>query len=1838
MKRLLSFIYIFTIVGAFFQQANAQAILQLEPSVQCGTYTYCVDIELKATAGNSFQLGTSSILLNYDKDILSFSNYIAADFDSTSTCTGTWSPQQFDVDEETGEFNLTMKLLNASSSCITIDTATRIVGTICFTINQQGGNPDITFNQNQTNLNKNTPDNGTNAPTITSWDSLTTAGVLVCDCPGVGVACNDNNVFTSNDQYDINCDCHGETLDADNDGIADEVDPCQDIIYEAENAYYIGGNIATNHMQYFGSGFVDWNGWQGDTLEFTIQANYDGVHELSLRYSNGSWYDRHLQLEIDGAMVNSNLLFPTTDTTWEAWDTVNLSHYFTIGTHTILFTSNPNNEPNMDRITLSYCNGCATTGQWCDDGDSCTILDITDINCNCAGVSTDSDGDGVCDQADICDNGDDNIDTDSDGIPDDCDDCNNILIGTSCNDGNPCTINDVYDASCNCAGTVTGADSDNDGVCDAFDICSGYDDNLDIDSDGIPDGCDTCNDLTFGMPCDDGNPCTVLDVIGFNCNCAGVLYPIDIIGVVDDISCYGFDNGEINLSIAGGLGDLIYDWSNGDSTSQIANLPPDNYQVIITDFRNCTDSASFQVNQPDTVIVNHSIVAASDTNGSIDLTVTGGFQPYTFVWETGDSTEDLQNLIPYTYDVIVTDSNNCVSNVAVDVYPADMCVDTILQAEDGILYGMGKDTWNERWALGDGFIYLTDDTSQYAKYYFDVPQDGFYTIGFRYTDKWATRTATILVDNAVEFNAFPFPRTYDWGNWQKAEFVDYLTAGTHELKIQHGIHNWGPWIDFISVCDQVVVPITLEATITNNICYDSLGGVISLIPTGGTRNYTYLWNTGDTSQTISGLHAGDYYVTITDEVGQTTIDTFTVGQPNEIIPTFTVRDVKCNGETNGRAWVSMSGGTSGYSYNWSNGPTWTSTYNVVAGVYDLTVTDANGCIKVDHITINEPDVIEASFDNTPSSGSDGTIDMTASGGNGLYTYWWKDSLSTEDRSGLAVGYYRVTITDTLGCKLQTGTSVYPADICLDTVMQAEDGIYTNMGYHIWYPDSTTGRGYIYFSGDSAGISTYTFNAPQDGYYAIGFRYADKWADRKVTVMIDSVIENLDFIFPRTYDWKAYEFIDFTKYLTAGTHDLQLKFRQSWGPRIDFITVCDLAMEGDLTHTDISCHGGSTGSATVSVTGGVKPYTILWNTGDTTPSISNLSAGFYSVTVTDTLNQTYIDTVDIGQATSIVSIITGTDVDCNGNANGQASVSVSGGVPGYSYTWNTGDTSTQLTNLNIGTYSLIVSDAFGCLDSANVTINEPTVLSASLVSTTNVDCHGTATGSATISATGGSSNYQYLWNNGDTLATANTLTAGNYTVTITDGNGCTTSLNTSITEPTSVIASFSSLQDINCNGQMTGAIATSAAGGTGNLTYLWNTNDTTANLTNLSGGNYTLTVTDANGCSSTISTIINEPTALVAQFANITNIDCYGNGNGSLDINATGGTGNYTYQWNNNSSSDTINHLQAGSYTVTITDANGCTTTDSATITEPTLLTMTSSFSTTTGADGTIDISPSGGIPTYSYLWSDGATTEDRTALMVGTYEITVTDANGCTIDEFFSIYDATTCIDDVYQAEENTTTGSFVFFANNGALGDGYSDFDIDTTETLSFTVQPTIDTIYEISIRYAQGDLDKALKVTIDGQVEYPSLVFSKTIDWTTWQYLTFKKTLSAGSHTIDLQNIESNGPDIDYLSLCMTSPDTISSNRNITLEGYQPTLHPYPNPATLDVNIDIELFKIQGGVLTIFDVNGRVMYQSIIINNGQPLLKERVSVEKFGEGVYFVQLKTAFGNIVKKITVIKQ
>lgn len=472
---------------------------------------------------------------------------------------------------------------------------------------------------------------------------------------------------------------------------------------------------------------------------------------------------------------------------------------------------------------------------------------------------------------------------------------------------------------------------------------------------------------------------------------------------------------------------------------------------------------------------------------------------------------------------------------------------------------------------------------------------------------------------------------------------------------------------------------------------------------------------------------------------------------------------------------------------------------------------------------------------------------------------------------------------------------------------------------------------------------------------------------------------------------------------------------------------------NTTKTDITCFGANNGSITTNITGGVPfssgaPYLVSWvgpnSFTSSSPNISGLMPGNYTLTINDAGGCPVTNNYIINEPSDIV--IT-TDVDnnvtCFGNNNGNIGVSITGGTPPYNYTWTRNTinyaSTEDISNLSPGNYILSVTDANNCGPrTATFVITEPPLLQVNLVSQTNINCYGFATGAINSSVVGGTPieitpgvfDYSYSWTgpNGYTSSNQNisNLIAGNYNLTVTDAEGCVDTLSVTLTQSSEIIINAITTPIV-CYGDNNATIAVTLSGGNAPYQVQWSNLAVGLNQNNLSPGNYTITVTDALGCQK--SSTINIPSPPLFDVSPVaTNISCFGANDGSIVLNFVGGIAPVNLVWSDGSTAGTTrNNLGPGTYSVVITDSKPCTITRTFTILEPQLLVL--SANTVNALDcnnansGQINLLVSGGTPPFSYLWNNGATTEDLNSIPAGNYQVTVTDARGCVKTAQYSI-------------------------------------------------------------------------------------------------------------------------------------------------------------------------------------------------------------------------------------------
>ena len=435
-----------------------------------------------------------------------------------------------------------------------------------------------------------------------------------------------------------------------------------------------------------------------------------------------------------------------------------------------------------------------------------------------------------------------------------------------------------------------------------------------------------------------------------------------------------------------------------------------------------------------------------------------------------------------------------------------------------------------------------------------------------------------------------------------------------------------------------------------------------------------------------------------------------------------------------------------------------------------------------------------------------------------------------------------------------------------------------------------------------------------------------------------------------------------------------------------ITVTENSVTASITGNDEFCEDGST-----DLTANPLGLSYQWSTGATTGTITVSNGTFYTVTVTDLNGCT--DTASIGVIEN-----QNPDITCNptnGDCTNPSSITTTTiGVGGYSYLWSNGATTSSITGIADGAYSVTVTDANGCQGdcSASVVLSDDTPIC--VLDNTNIDCT-TPLGSITSSVTGGSPGYTYSWSNGANTANISNLTTGNYTLIVTDSNGCTSSCSVEIIDESYDVAVFISGNSIFCEGE---SIQLGAGiGGVTPFVYNWSTGSTSPNTTVSTGGIVTLIVTDANGCTGSSSvTVIESPNPNCAVTTSDTSC---GLDNGAAGANATGGAPPYSFNWSNGGNTQVINNLASGTYVVTVTDSNGCSNTCQNTVGNSFAVECSISAQqdpTCLGNDGIIVAQGLAGAPPYTYSWSSGQNTSTITGLTAGTYTLTVTDSDGCT--------------------------------------------------------------------------------------------------------------------------------------------------------------------------------------------------------------------------------------------------
>lgn len=729
----------------------------------------------------------------------------------------------------------------------------------------------------------------------------------------------------------------------------------------------------------------------------------------------------------------------------------------------------------------------------------------------------------------------------------------------------------------------------------------------------------------------------------------------------------------------------------------------------------------------------------------------------------------------------------------------------------------------------------------------------------------------------------------------------------------------------------------------------------SLAPNSATT-FTYDWSHGQQTFLATGLSANvAYTVTVTDPLGCVDTAQVVLTEPATPIAVSSTGDIlACHGDSSGTIQLQVQGATPPYRYAWSNGDTTQSLTQIPAGSYTVTVTDANNCTitRTEQVTQPPSPLTIGGTANVVNCGaSNGSITASVSGGGSPYQYAWDNGATTRTLSGLTAGSYTLTVTDIFGCnRVRTFTVGTVTGLQSTTTAQAAS-----------CSSSADGSATVTPSG---GVGPYTY----------------AWSNGATTAQVNS--------------------------LTAGTYAVTVTDATGCTVRnsATITALTSFSLTGQAT--EVSCAGGNDGAIATQVSGS-SGYTYLWSDGSTQAQRIQLTAGSYTVTVTDGSGCAQQAAFAVTQPNALQLTTSTQPVRCAGGNDGSATAQVSGGTAPYQWNWSSGATAATALNLTAQSYTVTVTDAKGCTRSATATVTQPQPLQATATATPTT-CATTTDGAIATAVTGGTPPYQWNWNDGATSAQRTGLSAGSYSATVTDAHGCTSSLSANVGAPLALVLS-GVVTDVSCRGGNDGRIVLTAQNATPPLTYQWSVSGigNSAQANGLMAGSYAATVTDANGCTAQAAFAVTQPAQGLAVQATGGVLLCAGSTQGSVQAMVTGGTSPYNYAWSGGAAAVAQpTGLGVGSYTVTVTDANGCTATANATLTEPSPLVVNilkNDVFCHGGSSGMASANVMGGTPPYQYAWSTAATTPNISGLSAANYALTVTDANGCTVQQSVQI-------------------------------------------------------------------------------------------------------------------------------------------------------------------------------------------------------------------------------------------
>jgi len=742
--------------------------------------------------------------------------------------------------------------------------------------------------------------------------------------------------------------------------------------------------------------------------------------------------------------------------------------------------------------------------------------------------------------------------------------------------------------------------------------------------------------------------------------------------------------------------------------------------------------------------------------------------------------------------------------------------------------------------------------------------------------------------------------------------------------------------------------------------------------------FIYTWSKGsETGSNLDGLTPGSYSFTITDALDRVGFVPVEIPSPPALTGSVSTTPFDCESISGGTAKVEVTSGTAPFQYEWTNGEISDEIINLVPVEYMVTVTDALGCTFTATADIQLAGQITAylavtSIDCTGNMGG-GAISIVNFDGTAPYWYQWSNGETTAALANLSPNTYTVTATDALGCTFTGSTTV---------------GLSGELAASV----STTPISCFGGANGSAAILPQGGTPPFDWLWEGG--------------QTDSLRNNM----------------------VGGDYSVTITDASGCTNSLQFTLPQPNLMVLQATSQNANCLSGATGSASIVVSGGTPGYVFNWSNQMNTANITGLLPGSYTATVTDANGCTSTTGVVIASPSSLAVTLQAPPKLCP-MQEGTVSTFVTGGTLPYSYLWENADTTASIAVMGSGIHAVTVTDALGCSANAWVAIFSSVDLSLDIAQSP-ILCHDGTEGTAAATPLTGTAPFTWTWSTGATDSLLTNLGTGNYSVTVVDATGCTQVAQFLFAAPP-VLAVETTAQSASCFGGSDGMATVIAEGGTPGYSFVWSNGQPGPSIGNLPSDNYSVSATDANGCATTAALTVTAP-PLLTLTDNSQPVSCFGDSDGVASVIAEGGTPGYSFVWSTGQSGPTLENVVASIYAVTVSDANGCTVVTAFPVGSPDELALDTQVPPLLcpGGMGEVSVTGSGGTLPYSYLWNTGAT---NSLLVggVGSYSVTVTDAEGCTKTETAEVQEIPLSINPlVVNATSPTAANGAIYLMN----------------------------------------------------------------------------------------------------------------------------------------------------------------------------------------------------------------